>query len=238
MFQTISRYNNRSHESELLDADTISKSELWQNLSELDTINRLLGGHIATLKGLKKLMTDNTKTYLIYDIGCGGGDTLKIISNWAQKNNFKVKLIGLDIKPEAIEYAKLKCQNFNDISFVCDDFNNLKIENNIDIIISSLFCHHIYDKLLSDYIKLIHNIPKIGFVINDLHRHWLAGESIKWLTHVFSKSYLVKNDARLSVNKGFIKTELAIFNHSKSDFNFQVMWVWAFRWLIVGLKTN
>ena len=49
---------------------------------------------------------------------------------------------------------------------------------------------------------------KHGFFINDLHRHPLAYHSIRILTSLFSKSYLVKNDAPLSVLRGFKKKEL------------------------------
>jgi Tfp pilus assembly PilM family ATPase len=51
-------FSQRSQKEELLDQVNLNREELFQNLSEMDTINRLLGGHQATLQGLKKLMTD------------------------------------------------------------------------------------------------------------------------------------------------------------------------------------
>jgi hypothetical protein len=75
----------------------------------------------------------------------------------------------------------------------------------------------------------------LGFFINDLHRHPLAYYSIRFLTALFSKSYLVKNDAGLSVKRGFSKTELL---HLVKPFtNFEVKWMWAFRWLVI-VKNN
>ena len=51
-------FKDRSKEEELLDQPNIPQSALFQNLKELDTINRLLGGHTAMLIGFKNLMTD------------------------------------------------------------------------------------------------------------------------------------------------------------------------------------
>jgi hypothetical protein len=74
----------------------------------------------------------------------------------------------------------------------------------------------------------------LGFFINDLHRHFLAYYSIKILTGLFSKSYLVKNDAPLSVQRGFIKKEWEDLMHKSAIDNYSIQWKWAFRWLITG----
>src|SRR3954469_6445536 len=98
------KFSNRSYEAELLDAPNIPKKLLFQNLRELDAVNRLLGGHAITLAGIKELVTDKNKIYHIIDIGCGGGDAMKKIADWARKNQFKVKLTGIDINADAIDY--------------------------------------------------------------------------------------------------------------------------------------
>ena len=56
---------------------------------------------------------------------------------------------------------------------------------------------------------------------------------IKILTNLFSNSYLVKNDACLSVARGFIKSDWKnIFSKSGIE-NYKISWKWAFRYLIV-----
>ncbi|HTE11556.1 MAG TPA: hypothetical protein VK645_11305, partial [Chitinophagaceae bacterium] len=80
----------------------------------------------------------------------------------------------------------------------------------------------------------MHENAGIGFFINDLHRHFLAYYSIKILTGLFSKSYLVKNDAPLSVQRGLIKKEWeGLLKQSVLD-NYSIEWKWAFRWLIIS----
>jgi len=74
---------------------------------------------------------------------------------------------------------------------------------------------------------------KVGFIMNDLHRHPLAYYSIAVLTRLFSRSYLVKNDAKLSVLRGFKREELKKLIPHSPFFRWKLSWCWAFRWLLI-----
>ncbi|MBC7426526.1 MAG: methyltransferase domain-containing protein [Bacteroidia bacterium] len=221
---------NRSYETELLDADNIPKKDLFQNLSELHTINKLLGGYKITFKGLSKILKKNKKT-VIADIGSGGGDTLKEIYKW-NKGRYDLKLFGIDLKQDCIEYSVSNNPN-NDITFICDDYRNAHnhIEK-IDILHACLFCHHLNENDIVDLIKFAQN-HKITLLINDLERNPFAYYSIKILTRIFSKSYLVKNDAPLSVWRGFKTSEWKSMIKKSGAKNFVLQKKWAFRHLVI-----
>ena len=126
----------RSHKDELLDADNIPAADLYQNLKELDTINTLLGGYKVSLSALHTVI-QNDKPYTLVDIGCGGGDTLKYIFNWNKGAKKNLSLIGIDIKPVCIEYAKTNTAALS-IKYICDDYRCLyEHESNVDIIHAS-----------------------------------------------------------------------------------------------------
>ncbi|MES2779353.1 MAG: methyltransferase domain-containing protein [Bacteroidota bacterium] len=227
-------FNQRSPEKELMDADNIPQQDLFRNLFELERINTLLGGHAVTIKGLEQLRLKKDRTYSILDIGSGGGDTLKHIARWARKQNYKFELTGVDLKADCIQYATTHCSEYREINFIQDDYRNVVNGNQeYDIIITSLFCHHLSNTELSDLFFWGATHAKVGFIMNDLHRHPFAYYSIALLTKLFSKSYLVKNDAKLSVLRGFNKEELL---HLLRPFAFQLKWKWAFRWLMVIRK--
>ena len=225
----------RSYKKELLDADDIPKELLFQNLRELEFINKYLGGHKVSLYGLKKIMVDKSKTYQILDIGCGGGDSLKAIAKWANNNNYKIKLTGIDLKQDCIDFAKKNSANIN-CSFICDDFRNaLKDFENpkseITIVHASLFCHHFTENDIVAFVKTCSEHNAI-FLVNDLERHPFAYYSIKFLTYLFSKSPLVKNDAPLSVLRGFKRKEWQSILNNAAMKNFSVKNRWAFRHLV------
>jgi len=72
-----------------------------------------------------------------------------------------------------------------------------------------------------------------GIFINDLHRHSLAYHSIHFLTKIFSDSYLVKNDAPLSVLRGFTKKDWELILQKAGFNSYSLKWKWAFRWLLI-----
>jgi 2-polyprenyl-3-methyl-5-hydroxy-6-metoxy-1,4-benzoquinol methylase len=220
-------FNQRSNKKELLDGDSIPDEDLYQNLKELNIINKLLGGYKITFKALNKIIQQH-QAYTIVDIGSGGGDTLKEISKWGDKQNFKFNLFGIDLKQTCIHYS-IKNDPNNKISFICDDYKNVfnHLEK-VDIIHACLFCHHLTNSQIVDLMKFA-NDKKVTLIINDLERNKIAYYSIKFLTKIFSRSYLVKNDAPLSVLRGFNKSEwLQIIKEAGVE-KFSIKYRWAFR---------
>ncbi len=225
----------RSYQKELLDEADIRPELLFQNLRELEFINKYLGGHRISILGLKRLLSQchSFSNRTIVDIGCGGGDSLKALSNWAKSQQQTPSFIGIDLKDDCIQFAKANCQTFPDIQFLCDDFRNVFDRNEVHIVHASLFCHHFREEEIVSFLKLC-NQHKAIFVINDLERNPLAYYSIKWLTRLFSKSPLVKHDAPLSVKRGFKKTEWKVMLEQAGIQNYSIQNYWAFRHLIIA----
>ncbi len=210
-------------------------------MEELETINKWLGGHRITIKGFRHFASTEKKL-VVCEIGCGGGDNLKAISNYAVRHGIEIEMIGIDIKKECIDYARENCKDLKKISWICSDFRHAILPVKPDIIFSSLFCHHFQDEAVIEIFQWMKENAKLGFYINDLHRHPFAYYSIKLLTSVFSKSYLVINDAPLSVQRGFSRVELDKMIRKvlckDSLWTCNLYWKWAFRWLIVFYKTE
>jgi hypothetical protein len=118
---------------------------------------------------------------------------------------------------------------------VCADALFLPFKNkSIDIIHTSLFLHHFDNKNLKIILKKFCDVAKQGLVINDLRRSLCAFWGIKILTLLFSKSELVKNDAPISVRKGFNKSELIELLKEIQFINYEISRKWAFRWVITA----
>jgi SAM-dependent methyltransferase len=216
----------KSYQKELLDADEIPEADLIQNLRELKFINTYLGGHDVIKKGLKKF---GKEAVSILEIGSGGGDNLIMLKKKYPQHHYA----GLDIKEVCINYSQSLDAK---IDWIKEDYKKHHPKKPYDLIFNSLFCHHFDDDSLIAMLKWMNSNSKKGFFIGDLHRHWLAYFSIKFLTKLFSKSYLVNNDAPLSVKRGFTKKEWKYFLEKAGITNYQITWCWAFRHLIVVRK--
>ncbi len=225
-------FKKRSYQKELLDGDDIPFPAIAQTMRELNIINTLLGGHAITINGFKQLVKDK-KEITVCEMGCGGGDNLVAIVKYCQENNIKIHCIGIDYNKECIAFAKQNEYLKDNTDFICSDYAKVNFETNPDIIFSSLFCHHFTDEELVVQLKWMKSHASLGFFINDLQRHWLAFNLIHILTQLFSKSYLVKNDASLSVARGFKKSEWQSLFSMAGIVQFQITWKWAFRYLIV-----
>lgn len=230
---------HRSYQAELIDDLNLSNEALAQNLRELAFINKWLGGNQLTINGLNELLKQKniaiSDNIHIWDIGCGGGDMLQLMSNWAKKKGLNASFVGLDANPFMIDYSKKNLGEQQNLRFIVGDAfaeNQYKNEK-IDIASLTLFCHHFTEDQLVLLFSVLAKSCKIGFVVNDLHRHPIAYHSISWLTAIFSKSYLVKNDARLSVWRGFKRAELEEILRKANIVKYTIKWRWAWRWEVI-----
>lgn len=205
-----------------------------QTLKELEVINKWLGGNYVTIDGIKKLAPAKMTHLKIVDVGCGGGDMLKLIAKWARKNKIKVELIGIDANPHVIAFAEKNTSEYPEISFkALNIFSEAFSQLEADIFISTLFTHHFSSEELVELVSQMKNQSRLGVVINDIHRHWLAYYSIKFLTSLFSRSSMVQNDAALSVARSFHKEELINILKIADLKDYSIRWYWAFRWQVV-----
>lgn len=229
-------YKNRSLKKEILDQNNIPAEDIFLNMKELEFINAHLGGHSVTIGGFKKLLRSK-KIISVCEIGCGGGDNLNALGNYCLKNQIICSFTGIDINKDCIVFAKENSKTEN-INFVISDYRNVDFKNKKpDIIFSSLFCHHFSNNELVEMLYWMKKNSTVGFLINDLHRHPIAYHSIKIATKLFSKSYLVKSDAPLSVLRGFKKNEWKnIFKEAGIE-NYSIEWKWAFRFLIIAFNS-
>lgn len=229
-------FKNRSYEKELMDDLDLHSDALRQNLKELKIVNKFLGGYDVTLRALNTLrkkgkIKDDIR---LADIGSGGGDMLREMALWFRKKQIKANLFGMDANQFMVDFGKNECKNFEEIQFFKKNiFDLTPQEAQYDIITLNLFCHHFTEKELSEIFKKLKNCCNY-LIINDLERNPIAYYSIKFLTILFNGSYLVKNDAPLSVLRAFNRNELLTLLKNSGYKNVTIRWQWAFRWQVIA----
>tara|TARA_B110000046_G_scaffold179165_1_gene208022 strand:- start:604 stop:1296 length:693 start_codon:yes stop_codon:yes gene_type:complete len=225
-------FKYRSEQKELMDDLHCDGPLVDQSLAELDYINYWLGGDWVSLRGLKMLIDKNKNPFSIIDLGCGSGS---LLAQMAQEYKDQMNSgIGIDANGYILKYARSAQSAFKQLSFT--DVNVLvaaEKDFNCDILHASLFLHHFNHDELVMLFKKFKKQGNRGMVISDLHRHWLAYYSIKYLTQWFSKSKMVQNDGPLSVMRGFRRKEWIRIFEAVGIENYQIRWKWAFRWQII-----
>lgn len=225
-------FRTRNTNPEMMDDFRLGAEVIHPIMRELEVINRLLGGYSLFFDAFEKIGLNDGM--VIADWGCGGGDSLREIAKWARKRKIELQLLGLDATESALTYAREKSAGFPEISFIHADVLESKIPpKEYDIVISSLFTHHFEDESWVRLIKKMVESASRAVIVNDLHRHWFAYESIGILTALLSNSEMIKHDSKLSVLRGFTRSELSDLLEQSGIDRFSLSWKWAFRWQII-----
>jgi SAM-dependent methyltransferase len=241
---------------ELMDLGDFGAMEYQQTLEELELINRLTDGYTPTLRAVSKFASkyarcssaSRQQPLKILDVGCGYGDTLRMIAKWSRKKNISVELIGIDSNPDAVFLATAATDPEFPIRYItCSSFDTEGLREvlhpssgKVDIIINSLFMHHLKDAEIPDFIRWMTLRSRLGWFINDLHRHPLAYHFIGYFSRLFGFSRMICHDAPLSVARSFSRADWIKFL-TAADIPLsaaQITWHWSFRYGILFEHTG
>lgn len=227
----------RTTEDEIMDDFSLEGEELREALDKIAKINQLLGGNSLTLQGVKELLDSKKESITIVDVGCGNGDMLRTMADYANKNNLNFTLIGIDANAFTINHAINLSTAYPNISYKCidifeEEFSQLKY----DILLCTLTLHHFKEDQIDYLLQLFSKNASLGTVINDLHRSKIAYRLFQLLCFVFQLNKMSRKDGLVSILRGFKKEELIDFSKRNQLKNYTIHWKWAFRyqWIIIS----
>ncbi len=227
----------RTDQEESMDDFSMDNEGLVTALDDIARINQLLGGNAVTLNGIKKLIEDipANKTITIMDFGCGGGDMLRMLSEFGTENNLKFQLIGIDANEATIRHAEKCSTDFDNITYLAEDIFLYDFSKfNIDIALITLTLHHFKDAEILKILRVILKLVKKGIVVNDLQRSKLAYRLFQAIIFIFRLEKMTANDGLISILRGFKREDLEKFSNDLDLKKYSIKWKWAFRyqWII------
>jgi len=228
---------HRAKESELMDDFSKGGSELEQALRELRIINRVFAAARPTLRGVRGLWMElgQPTRLTILDIGAGSGDINRLLLQWASKQQIAMEIILVDLSTEACAEARAYYAGEPRVSVRVGDLFELP-DSCADIVTASQFLHHFPTAHLGPIIQKMLRAARMGVVINDIHRHFVAWFTIWTVTRLFSRNQYIRHDAPLSIAKGFRGAELASLQSITGLENLRYYWQPLFRYLAVVRK--
>lgn len=206
-------------------------------LDKIARINQFLGGNELTLQGVKSIISEHSTKdrFTIVDVGCGNGDMLRNLADYANKNKLNFELIGIDANSFTVSHAKGLSMNYPNIEYHCEDIFAEKFSKlQYDIVLCTLTLHHFKDKEILDLLTVFKSNARLGIVINDLQRSSLSYRLFQALCFVFRLNDMSREDGLVSILRGFKKIELEQFSRQLHLKKYSVQWKWAFRyqWII------
>jgi ubiquinone/menaquinone biosynthesis C-methylase UbiE len=216
----------RSRSLEMIDDMSITDERLDDALKELKVVNRFLGGGNVSRIGVARLTRTLPKNVplRILDCGAGGSDLPRVLSSLDRR----VEVTALDLNLRACQYAASNVPSSHVVN--ASAFRLPFRDRAFDVVHASLFCHHFGLQQLRVLLAEWSRVSRLGIVINDLERSVWAYIGITILTQLFSHSAMVRNDAPISVRRGFLRNELLEVTSGYGQV--AITRHWAFRWLV------
>ncbi|WP_219838343.1 methyltransferase domain-containing protein [Paenibacillus sp. R14(2021)] len=231
----LKRLKERATELELMDDFTMGGAELREALRQLRVLNRIFAAAAPTLYGVHRLWAaaDKPKRFSVLDIGSGSGDVNRSLLRWADENGIELCITLADITDEACEEARLLYRGEPRINVMRRDLFELP-SGCADVITGTQFLHHFEESELPCVVNRMLAASRIGVVINDIHRHWMAWAAVWLATRVLSRNRYIVNDGPLSVAKGFRKEDWQQLRHELSGTaEMLVAWRPLFRYAVI-----
>lgn len=195
----------RSREDELMDIEAVSLEDFRACLHDLSRVNTLTFGRRPVLafleRAVKKAIPDEPITVL--DVASGYGDTLRAIRRWGNRRGIALNLIGVDLSPQAVQAARQATSPGDQISYHCADVFTFELAARIDLIVSSLFTHHLSDAEIVRFLRWMEDRARIGWCVNDLHRHRLSFHGFRLLARTLRLHRFVQHDGPVSIARSF-----------------------------------
>lgn len=192
----------RATTPELMDAEDMAPAVYGTVLKDLARVNTITRARPPTLAWLARA-AQNMPDFSLVDIGFGHGDMLRAIAIWAARNDKQADLTGYDLNARSAPIAAAASRGLP-ISFITGNADQAAAP---DFIISSLVAHHMSDTELISFLQWMDRTAKRGWLINDLHRHWIAHHGYRALSAVMRVHPIVRHDGALSVRRAFTRAE-------------------------------
>lgn len=224
-------FSQRSDEKERMDEEGISFEEFHDCLIGLERINYLTLAYRPTLQWLRPWV-ESSERHFVLDVASGGGDMLRqIAKKWPDcvAVGQDCSMVGVDLNP----WSKKSAESWTRSSAIRYETANVfefEPDQPIDIVISSLFTHHLTDTQIVDFMRWMDRRARKGWFINDLHRHPIPYYFIKAATALLSRNRLIRNDAAVSVARAFTVADWQrLIKEAKLDGHVRVQWFFPFR---------
>jgi SAM-dependent methyltransferase len=213
-----------------MDTESVGFDEFAHCLHDLERLNDWSLAGRPTLAWLRRIVPADRPVSLV-DIGTGGGGMLRRIDRGARGGGRRITMTGIDLTPPAARAAARRTPAGAPIRFETGDAMAHGAQS-VDLIISSLFAHHLTDEELPAFLSWMDRTARIGWFINDLHRHFVPYWFLRGLGRIAPLDPMVVHDGPVSVSRAFVRADWdrLIAQAGLDPESVEVRWYAPFRW--------
>ncbi|HYT93306.1 MAG TPA: methyltransferase domain-containing protein [Gemmataceae bacterium] len=223
----------RRREPEIMDQPGLDPRRHVEALRGLERINRFSGSARILWPAILELARSSAAPLRLLDVATGGGDVPLRLWQRAQKAGIALGVDGCDRSTCAIDHARANAVRLGaDVRFFEWDALSGPLPDGYDIIVSSLFLHHLDEEQAIDLLRRMAAAARRLVLINDLERS-VGGLLLAYIgTRLLSASPVVHVDGPLSVSGAFTCREALTLARTAGLEGTTVQRRWPFRFLL------
>lgn len=190
---------------ELMDDPALPVAEYIAVLHDLARVNRVTMAYRATLAFMRRAV-GHRKRISVLDVGFGDGDMLRRIARIAAARGVEARLVGVDLNGNSVTAAREATPLALPITYLHGDYADYAGES-WDCVISSLVAHHMTPEQLLAFLRFMDAEARVGWFVNDLHRHAVAYLGFPILAAAMGWHPIVRHDGRMSIARSYRSDE-------------------------------
>lgn len=191
---------------ELMDDPSCDRALLDATYARFGTVNRLVAGWRGLYRTRVRPLLSATEPTRLLDIGSGGGDIARALSEWAREDGLRLAITAID--PDERAFAFAAARPMPGVEFRRASSSELVDEGaSFDLVTSNHLLHHLSTEalhsLLDDSERLA---PRV--LHNDIERSRLAYTAYMLATRPIAAGSFLHYDGSLSVRRSYTAPEL------------------------------
>ncbi len=205
----MTRFAHRVLLPELMDTEPCGSDTFRACLVDLSKVNRLTLAYRPTLAFLRRAARSLPpgRALRLLDVGGGYGDALRHIDRWAARRGIALEMTSVDLSPWSRAAGEGAAPTRTPIRFVTANVFDYQPDAPPDVVISSLFAHHLEDRDVVRFLQWMERHATRGWFVNDLHRHPLPYWFFRLLSRAMRWHRFVRHDGPVSIGRAFVRAD-------------------------------
>jgi SAM-dependent methyltransferase len=195
--------------TEHLDEGTHDMRVLAGSLRQIAAVNRWLGGTRGVLREIGHRF-GALGALSVLDVGCGDGDTARVLSAWGRSRGIDVRVTGLDLHRQTAAIARRRCAADDRIAILRGNALALPFADDaFDCALLSLTLHHFDGEEQRSALRELGRVARHTAFVSELDRSWLNYLGARLMSATLWRlNPLTRHDGPLSVLRAFTPDEL------------------------------
>ncbi len=235
---TPTKLNQRQLIGEIMDQPDLDEQHHFAALRGLSRINRFSNASSMIWQPIRQLARSIDRPLRILDLATGAGDLPVRLWQLGQQSGLSLHCAGCDKSPAALRFARDNARRIQaNVDFFRMDLSEDEIPGEFDVIVCSLFLHHLEVPTVIELLRRAGNRAGQILMVSDLRRSYAGYLLACTATQLLSRSHVVHVDGPRSVRAAFTIPEIKDLARQAGLTDASVVRKWPYRFLLTWKRS-